>query len=79
MSLNFRVEYFAEGVATVVQYFPISITLSNYTDLDFTKNYTFRVFVQNDAGWSIPANVTQQVAPAFLSDLFSNMKYQIDL
>ena len=59
--MHFRVEYFAEEVDTVVQYFAISITASNYTDLDFTKNYTFRIFVQNDAGWSIPANITQQV------------------
>jgi len=46
----------------VVQYFPISVTASNYSDLDFKKNYTFRVYVQNDAGWSIPTNITQQVA-----------------
>ena len=48
----------------MVQYFPISVTASNYTDLDFTKNYTFRISVQNDAGWSIPANITQQVVSA---------------
>jgi hypothetical protein len=54
-------EYFAEGISTQIQYLPINITSANFTNLDYTKNYTFRVFVQNDAGWSVSANVTQQV------------------
>jgi len=54
-------EYFAEGAVPEIQYLPFNITSANFTNLDHTKNYTFRVFVQNDAGWSLSANVTQQV------------------
>jgi hypothetical protein len=59
----FRLEYFAPGVAEISNSFGISTLASNYTGLDETKNYTFRLYVQNDAGWSTYAEVVQQVLP----------------
>ena len=58
--LQYRVEYFEAGGNATTQYFNITTTTSVYMNLDYTKSYTFRVYVQNDAGWSAYAEVTER-------------------